>query len=178
MYNDVMVDLETLGTIPGSVIISIGAVPFNEMEVAEEGFYRAIKRESCEVIGLRVSAETLAWWDRQAPEARKVLIDPEAVQIEEALLAFNEWIGELPSSVRLWGNGANFDNPLLACAFHATGYEPNYRFFNERCYRTVKNQFPDIALERTGTYHNALDDARCQAEHLVQICQKRDWRLR
>jgi hypothetical protein len=44
--------------------------------------------------------------------------------------------------VRIWGNGANFDNPLLACAFEAAGVRPCYKFFNERCYRTVKNQYP------------------------------------
>jgi inhibitor of KinA sporulation pathway (predicted exonuclease) len=49
--------------------------------------------------------------------------------------------------------------------------KPYYKFWNERCYRTVKNQYPDVKLTRTGTYHNALDDARTQAEHLVQICQ-------
>jgi inhibitor of KinA sporulation pathway (predicted exonuclease) len=71
--------------------------------------------------------------------------------------------------VSIWGNGANFDNPLLACAYEAVDVKPYYKFWNERCYRTVKNQYPDIKLERTGTYHNALDDARSQAE---QICQK------
>ena len=28
---------------------------------------------------------------------------------------------------------------------------------------------PAAELERTGTHHHALDDARCQAMHLMQI---------
>jgi hypothetical protein len=178
MMEDVMVDLETLGTVPGSVILSIGAIAFDEMEVAEEGFYRVINSKSCEEHGLKVNNDTLIWWSNQSDEARKVLTDPDAVFLNHALHDFNLWLAQFPDSVRVWGNGANFDNPLLACAFDIINITPNYRFWNERCYRTVKSQFPDVVLERTGTHHNALDDARTQAEHLVQICQKRDWRLR
>jgi DNA polymerase III epsilon subunit-like protein len=176
--NDVMVDLETLGTLPGSIILSIGAVAFDEMEVAEKGFYRSVKRITCENFGLTADPKTEAWWEEQSEEARKVLIDPTGVSIYNALYDFNEWLSQYGENVRVWGNGANFDNPLLAVAHAKTMVKPRYKFWNERCYRTVKNQFPDIKLERTGTYHNAMDDARSQAQHLVEICQKRDWRLR
>jgi len=177
MYDNVMVDLETLGTVPGSVILSIGAVAFDEFVVSGEGFYRAIRRETCEQAGLKVSPETEVWWAKQSPEARSVLIDTSAVSLEDALRRFNEWLSQFPDTVSIWGNGANFDNPLLACAYEAVGIKPYYKFWNERCYRTVKNQYPDVELERKGTYHNALDDARCQAEHLVMICQRRGWKL-
>jgi len=175
---NVMVDLETLGTVPGSVILSIGAVAFDEFEVAEEGFYAAIRQDSCKEHGLKVCPKTEEWWKDQSEEARKVLTDPNALMLSVALTSFNFWLQQFPDTVSIWGNGANFDNPLLACAYDAVGIAPYYKFWNERCYRTVKNQYPGIKLERTGTYHNALDDARCQAEHLVKICQTRDWRLR
>lgn len=177
---DVMVDLETLGTLPGSVILSIGAVAFDEFETGanpHHAFYTAIKRDSCEQLGLTVDAGTLAWWEKQDEQARKVLTDPNAVDLKMALLFFNQWLDNYDDDVRIWGNGADFDNPLLACAWRAAGLKPKYKFWNERCYRTVKNQYPDIALTRSGTYHNALDDARSQAEHLVQICQRRGWKL-
>lgn len=176
--HDVMVDLETLGTIPGSIILSIGAVAFDELEVAEDGFYRAIKRDTCENFGLRADPATEAWWAKQSEEARRVLNDPNAISIYNALDEFNQWLSQFGDGVRVWGNGANFDNPLLAVAHARTMIKPRYKFWDERCYRTVKNQFPDVKLERTGTYHNALDDARCQAKHLVQICLTRGWRLR
>lgn len=177
---DIMVDLETLGTLPGSVILSIGAVAFDEFAVGdqpEHSFYNAIKRSSCEELGLTVDPGTLAWWEKQDAQARRVLNDPNAVDLKMALTFFNQWLSNFSGNIRVWGNGANFDNPLLACAWRAAGLEPNYKFWNERCYRTVKNQHPDVKLERQGTYHNALDDARSQAEHLVRICQTRGWRL-
>jgi hypothetical protein len=52
-----------------------------------------------------------------------------------------------------------------------------WRSYNSRCYRTVKQQFPDITIVRSGTHHNALDDARAQAAHMVGICQTRGWKL-
>lgn len=177
---DVMVDLETLGTIPGSIVVSIGAVFFDEMEVAEWGFYRAISRAASENFKLTANPLTEAWWEEQSEEARKVLTDPAAISPRTALEHFNDWLSANadPTEIRMWGNGANFDNPLLAVLYDRVMLKPSYKFYNERCYRTVKNQYPDIKLQRTGTYHNALDDARCQAKHLVEICQKRDWRLR
>lgn len=176
--NDVMVDLETLGTLPGSAILSIGAVAFDEFGVGDEEFYMPITRGSCEALGLKTSPETLAWWEKQSEEARRVLNDPDGFMLEQALHGFDCWLREnFSENVRIWGNGANFDNPLLACAYEAINVKPCYKFYNERCYRTVKNQYPDVKLERSGTYHNALDDARCQAEHLVRICQTRGWRL-
>jgi hypothetical protein len=175
--NDVMVDLETLGTVPGSVILSIGAVAFDEMEVAAEGFYVPIRRVDCELAGLSTSSETLAWWEKQTPEARKVLADPTGVSLAEALNSFNDYLEQFGDTVSIWGDGANFDNPLLAVAYDKASIRPAYKFWNERCYRTVKNQYPDVKLARTGTHHNALDDARCQAEHLVRICQTRGWKL-
>jgi hypothetical protein len=64
-------------------------------------------------------------------------------------------------------------------AARRVGLSPHeiWRSYNGRCYRTVKQQFPDIKLTRFGTYHNALDDAYSQAEHMVQICKQRGWKL-
>lgn len=181
--NDIMVDLETLGTVPGCVILSIGAVAFDELEVDEQhGFYQVIFQPSCELAGLHVDDATKAWWEDQSEEARAVLKAANQVEsstmLRDALTLFNNFIlDSYPTNVRIWGNGANFDNPLLACAYKAAGIKPAYEFWNERCYRTVKNQYRDVKLVREGTYHNALDDARSQAKHLVEICQKRGWRL-
>lgn len=180
---DIMVDLETRGTLPGSVILSIGAVAFDEFGVLDRGFYKVISTLSSESCGLTRDDATEKWWEDQGEEARKVLHlsdDPTtSLTLASALGLFNEFIGEMCGpGVRVWGNGANFDNPLLACAYRAAGVEPIYRFWDERCYRTVKNQYPHIKLIRGGTHHNALDDARSQAEHLVRIVKAMGWRLR
>lgn len=171
---DVMVDLETLGTVPGCVLLSIGAVAFNPRngDVDEQGFYTAIKISGQEDAGLHICPRTQAWWDDQSPEARKVFDDPGAQLLGEALLAFNRYLYNFGADVRLWGNGADFDNALLSAAYRAANVSPHVKPYNGRCYRTLKNLAPHIKMEkRHGTHHNALDDARSQAAHLLRIIE-------
>lgn len=40
-----------------------------------------------------------------------------------------------------------------------------WKFWNDRCYRTVSAGFP--RRQQTGTHHNALDDAISQTKHLL-----------
>jgi exodeoxyribonuclease VIII len=47
-----------------------------------------------------------------------------------------------------------------------------WEFWKDRCYRTIKNCYPDVPFDRRGTHHNALDDARSQALHLIAINEK------
>jgi len=58
--NRVMVDIETLGLDIGSVILSIGAVRFDESGVYGEPFYVEIGQQSCKNRGLEVDPETLS----------------------------------------------------------------------------------------------------------------------
>lgn len=177
---DVMIDLETLGTVPGCSILSIGAVAFDEFGVSSNhDFYTVINRKSCLAAGLKEDAATLAWWDGRDEAARKVLAEVEkasAPSLGTALQIFGDYLNDI-GNVRVWGNGADFDNPIIAVACAAVGLKQPWPAYNGRCYRTVKAQYKDVKLVRSGTYHHALDDARCQAEHLVQICQTRGWRL-
>ena len=117
-------------------------------------------------LGLRPSAGTITWWltDKSVTdEARSLFVDPHAVQLPLALDAFSDWINSEP--VEMWGNSAAFDCGLLAAAYTACGKETPWAFWRERCYRTVKSLpgAEDVKLVRTGTHHNALDDAKYQA---------------
>jgi hypothetical protein len=168
---NVMVDLETLGRGPGCVVLSIGAVTFDENGLGEE-FYMVVNQESCEEHGLLTDPETLAWWEKQNPEARKVLDEAKTggVPLPMALAAFSEYVREYgPGKVKVWGNGASFDNAIIAACYGAIGEKLPWQFWNDRCYRTFKAMFPTVKLERQGTYHNALDDAKTQAEHAVML---------
>lgn len=172
---DVMVDLETLGQVPGFVILSIGAVGFNETALDNDDFYCVVHRPTCLDVYLREEEGTKAWWDRQSEEARHVLEksldENHALPLQKALEYFNNFLRRFggQQNVRVWGNGSDFDNAGLSCAYDAAGVKPGWNFWNNRCYRTLKNQAPAIKLVREGTYHNALDDAKSQARHLQQI---------
>jgi len=168
---NLMVDLETLGTRPGCVVLSIGAVWFDHTGLGEP-FHTVISRDSCKEHGLFEDEDTLAWWARQSEQAKATLNEATGggVLLPRALQDFQDFVKQ-QTSVKVWGNGADFDNPILSAAYHAAGMKQAWTAYNGRCYRTLKNLFPDVKMERGGIHHNALDDAISQAKHAVAILQ-------
>lgn len=187
MSRDVMWDIETLGNRPGCAMLSIGAIGFN-LKTGELGetFHIVINTQSCLDAGLFVqdrdwcirnkapaSDDTVAWWEKQSPEARDLLREARegGEQITFALNKLAVWMGyTFGPDVMPWGCGAAFDNAIMAASYRALNIRAPWKFWNDMCYRTIKNLNPSIKMEkRVGTYHNALDDARSQAIHLLQI---------
>ena len=160
-----MIDLETLGQKPGSVIVALGAVKFGGGEILSE-FYERVDAESGVALGLKLDVPTVLWWLGQSDDARREITRPGA-KLSEVLVRFSDWVGDRDAVV--WGNGASFDNTLLACAYDLARLPLPWKYFNDRCYRTVKNLRRDVALVRDGVHHNALDDARSQALHLMKM---------
>ena len=170
--NHIMVDLETLDTRPSAIILSIGACRVNwEGGEPTDHFYRTISVDTCKAVGLTESASTKAWWDKQGPEARKVFTDP-SVDLLSAMGDFASYIRMFGAgSVKVWGNGSDFDNVILINAFAALGSQAPWRFYNNRCFRTVRKSLEHCIEEpaREGTHHNALDDAVFQAKILARF---------
>ena len=175
----IMVDLETLSLQPTARILSIGAVKFDAERGVYDEYYQVVLPPVLEPLmqshidddGFHISNDTLHWWSNQSTEARKVFIDPEAVSINEALITFSIWAlrDDLIEDIRLWGNGASFDNVILSEAYRIRNLDKPWKFWNDRCYRTVKHMNPNVRFVRSGTHHNALDDAESQAQHLLRM---------
>lgn len=166
----VMIDLETLDTAATAAIVAIGAVFFDpDHNELGDTFYRAIDVSSVLGHGFSVSGDTLKWWLQQSDEARQVFANGNEIgTVLDELAVFLESQGKT-ESVKVWGNGAAFDNVILANAFSATKRTTPWRFWNDRCYRSFKALHPEVPFVREGTHHNALDDAISQAKHLCQI---------
>lgn len=182
MTTHVMIDLETMGTAPGSAIISIGAVKFipETGEIGPETFYRNISLTSCLLAGLTIDAGTLAWWRDQSSEAKLALDDGGCTSLRAALAEFAQYLtsnahGEDTGTPVVWCKGADFDFPLLAAAYRALDIPLPWKFWNARCARTLFNvcrdQFGYVLPKVQGTAHNALDDARHQAEQVAACLQ-------
>lgn len=153
--NNIMVDLETMGIAADSAIVAIGAVRFNIEEGVIDRFDSVINLQSSLDVGLKVNGDTVMWWLGQSQEARGALLTV-AHPLAVALHNFSQW---LEPDDKIWGNGASFDNSILATAYEKCQLPLPWKFWNDRCYRTVKNLYPKIKLSRVGTYHNAVDDA-------------------
>lgn len=161
--NHVMLDLETMSTAPNAAIVAIGAV------CGEETFYLTINLQSCVDYGLHIDANTVCWWLQQCAEARKDVATG-TYALHHALEVFSSWLSELPEGdTYIWGNGADFDNVILANAYKATGLDLPWSHRNNRCFRTLKAMYPNIKHTFDGIAHNALADAFNQARHLEAI---------
>lgn len=166
--NDVMLDLETMSTNPNAAIIAIGAVAFNKSNGVVDKFYVQINLDSAIQSGGWVDGSTVTWWLKQSEEARSCFFSNEnAPHLMDALSRFSEFYKKHGGMV--WGNGAMFDNSILGNSYKRCGLDIPWKFWNDMCYRTVKNMNKHISLDRVGTYHNAVDDAESQALHLIKI---------
>ena len=164
-----MVDLETLGNRPGCVILSIGAVAFGPDGLGDE-FYIVLETEAQRSLGLHTEPGTEAWWAGQSAEARRVFTDPQ-VAFAEGLSEFKKYCRRVApyKTLRMWGNGSDFDNAILAVAHAKLEFSLPWQFWNSRCYRTLKNLGESVAYTPPEVAHDALSDAKAQAAHAVAI---------
>lgn len=171
-YNHIMLDVESLGTRPGDIILSIGAVWFTPGGEEKSKFYCTINKDSSREAGLRAQKSTLEWWGKQAPEAQAAAFKGE-FSLESTLTQFKMWLPPGENTL-IYGNGANFDNALLAAAYRAMKMDVPWKYWNDRCYRTLASMFMNqrTKVERSGVYHNALDDARTQMQRLCLMVKE------
>lgn len=169
-----MLDLETMGTGPTAAICAIGVVRFDlETEKIDAEYYGVVDLVSSVKAGGVIDAQTVQWWMNQSEEARRIFVKDVPRQSEETILREFKWFTHendpnWKESI-LWGNGSDFDNVILRSAFERHSIPLPWKYSRNRCYRTLKSLRPDIEIIREGTHHNALDDARSQAEHAIRI---------
>jgi len=173
---EVMLDLETMGVDYNAAVVSIGAVKFNPRgaigvlgnpkQENYQHFYRTILLQSLSENDFKFDGSTVAFWLGQDEEARKALL-ANAQPLDTVLSAFWEWYG--PTSVPTWGNGAGFDNVILRNAFVKLAGLCPFKFYHDRCYRTLRSLFPDVQYVKPALAHHALQDAEAQAIHLQKL---------
>lgn len=174
MMNQFMVDIETMGTAPYSVIMSIGIVQF-DIKTGETGaeFYRTIDLESSKKIGLLMDSATIDWWKKQDPKIyKKMLVNTKPVQT--VLKELTEWLKKnCRTSKYMWGNSARFDLGLLECAYIKAGLEIPWAWWNERCCRTIValNDKIKNSMEKPKDAHDPITDCHYQINYVVKTIQ-------
>lgn len=165
--NNIMVDLETMGTESDAAITAIGAIRFDITEgtIIDE-IYIKVDLQSCIDAGLSVKAETIEWWMKQNIEARQEMVKAGTI-LEQALGMFTEYIKKGKSEPIVWGNGAAFDNVILKNAYIKMDIPVPWNYWNDRCFRTLKTMLPAVEVPVTG-HHIAVEDARWQTIYLLK----------
>lgn len=163
----VMLDLATLGQVPGSVIVAIGAVKFTAAGLEDAWFYQRVDAESCVRAGLKIDARTVQRWVAAPEEMRATLLEPGQTLLL-SLRSFALWLSDELAGARaeMWScdNGA----AQLFAAYQAAGVPCPWNPNEERCSRTLQNLRPDV-LPPAIPACRAIDRARARAEHLVAI---------
>lgn len=168
--NHVMIDLETMGTVPGSAIVSIGAVIFDPRynAITKQTFYAELDYLAQQYDDFALDPNTMAWWEEQSPKAREALLGLD--DLKEQLGELSKW---LPSDCKVWGNGATFDISMLEHAYRVYKLPIPWKFWNVRDCRTIKDMFESsrggLSNKMGGTKHNALDDAVFQAQYINKM---------
>ncbi|EMF3489331.1 3'-5' exoribonuclease [Salmonella enterica] len=179
--NNLMTDLETMGKKSIAPIVSIGGV-FFDPQTGKLGpeFYKAVSLESAMEQRASPDADTILWWLRQIPEARAAIC-ADAVSITTALIEFNDFItchADNLKYMKVWGNGANFDNVILRGAFERADIPCLWNYWNDHDVRTMVTLGRAVCFDPKrdmpfdGDMHNALADARHQAKYVSAIWQR------
>lgn len=168
-----MIDLETVSTQSDSGILSIGIVLF-DIDGIHDTYHETVDLESCLNRDMHISLSTLRWWMDQDKLARDVAFSGHR-DIKEVLEEMRSWF--IARTIRwnlikdyVWSNGAAFDIPILENAMRICRVPVPWVFDRVLCYRTLKTLYPQVPKPTfTGEKHNALDDAKFQAEHTIDI---------
>jgi len=168
--NHVMIDIETLGLEPQSIILSIGAVAFGmdrQPGMPMQEFYveLSVNHQGPRIVNL----DTVKWWMEQStkpPLSGDITLHFALNELNEFVR--NQTIGDRTPYV--WANGTDFDISILYDAYRSHGIPPAWKYSDVRDYRTVSKLFSGVVSRPENlNLHNALSDARMQALHLSAI---------
>jgi len=178
LSDHIMLDIETLGTGPDAVILSIGAC-----SVATDQFGRPWVTYYDEIdptqAGRVTDISTVIWWMEQSLKGTTPPmcgIRP----IEEILGDFNSWLhDDFIRPIVVWCKGTDFDIKILTHAMKQHNIKPAWKYNNVRDCRTVFELFPVAkeAIPANENPHNALEDAIHQAAQLAYTARTYNFTL-
>jgi len=165
-----MLDFETLGTRPDTAVLSLGAVIFNEKEILQTKYWEFDLANQLNSNQRSTTADTITWWLSQSKDAQKVFSPEKPTLLREFVTEFVDFLSPYPK-LKVWGNGATFDVSIIEHILFQFKTIPPWKFWDHRCYRTEKTNFTQ-EFPFQGTKHNALDDAKYQANNLINHWSK------
>lgn len=131
--------------------------------------------------GATPDGDTILWWLKQSSEARAAICIDDTLSISDALSELSHFINQHADNtkyLKVWGNGATFDNVILRGAYERAGQICPWAYWNDHDVRTIVTLGrsigfdPKMDMPFDGERHNALADARHQAKYVSAIWQK------
>ena len=162
-----MIDLETLGVNPDSVIMTLGAVkfdPFSDVEPHSPLYLKGDVEEQTESLKRSVDENTLEWWGKQSKEIQEEAFgeDTKRVNCNELTKQLNKWCVGLDY---IWCQGPTFDFVILQDFYKNVGKPVPWNYWQIRDSRTLFSMMPyDPRKDIQEDLHNALADCFYQAK--------------
>lgn len=157
-----MLDIESLSTRVGGVVLSAAFVRFEDLASCSIN----LSVTDQQALGMEVDASTVEWWRAQPPEAwAAAASNPQP--IAAALPYLTTWLQWAAAGrpLFIWCHGASFDAPLLGEVFRRAGLPCPWKYNEVRDTRTLYDLAGvDLKTYSHGMAHVALDDAICQTK--------------
>jgi len=189
--DNIMIDLETMGTRPTSMFLSIAAVCFDPFsgQMIGEPFYSRVDLNSYQALAYQgypaftYDVSTLEWWmgNTISADARlEAFVNKPRYDVREVLEKFIQWCNGFVSrtSIKPWSHGASFDIPILENTMSLLGLTIPWKFWDARDTRTLfdiaKIRYADVVSPEAKKYpaHHALGDCFRQIEGVKQSLRK------
>jgi hypothetical protein len=167
--NDVMIDIETLGTTFDAVITQIGACYFDRQtgDIGDK-FEVNVEIGSCLAIDLKVTPGSIKFWLERQPTWFK-----DTKPIQWSLAKLGDFLNKDKKKPFIWSH-ATFDPIVLASAYARIKQGLPYSYRNLRDIRTlvdlsgVKKEKPKEGEEKNDKSHDALEDCIYQVKYCVE----------
>jgi len=135
MTTHIMQDIETLGTRPGSVVMSCALVRFSD----EAHVTVNLSIPEQQALGLEVDPATSAWWTKQAAEHpiawQRATENP--LPLVAGLQYIGQWLEWAGRDRLIWAHGATFDPVLLTEVYRRAGVKCPWDYWAVRDTRTL-----------------------------------------
>ena len=167
----VMVDLETMGTAPDAMVLSIGACTFHPVQsLPSQNFYATINPKTSSG---KMEIDTVKFWLDQAASDVKPPINGTTPEYQ-VVGSFLDWLQDKtpPNGGEpiIWANGTDFDIPKLDRLLQFKRYDRAWKYSSVRDCRTIFKLFGEYGIKPPKlNAHHALGDAVWQAEYLTSI---------
>ena len=171
----VMVDIETLDTLPSAVCYELGALlmVFDRSTATitiQQGLHVLLDPKEQEICGGTISASTMEWTRKTKGRSEALA---EAAQTGGSVSALHKLLSQgINPDTPVIVNGSNFDPPILATMFSRAELDTPWSFWNVLDLRTLNfaayfADGKDPVKGASGASHDALDDCRRQVRILA-----------
>jgi len=173
MTTHATIDIETLGTKPDTVVLTIGGIKFDPH--ADDGlhseFYYRLDADEQIQNGRSVLDSTLDWWSKQDKSVYEEAMSVDnRTPVPGVLKALNKWLVGVD---KIWCQGPLFDIGILQNLYAEMDLHHNWPFYIIRDSRTLFGLMDkDPRKEIDFAAHNALADAIVQSLCIQKVYKK------